>query len=74
MALIWVLLVESLIVSLWPSVGKWLPGGALNGVLQVESFFAGSYLDVAPAAGLLLLYGALFAGISAATTLRRDIT
>ncbi len=73
-ALVWVLLVESLIVALWPGVGKWLPGGAFNGVLQVESFSGATYLPVAAAALVLLGYGLGFAMLAVRTTLRRDIT
>jgi ABC-type transport system involved in multi-copper enzyme maturation permease subunit len=73
-ALVWVMLVESLVVSLWPEVGKWLPGGALNGVLQVESFSGSSYLSVLPAALLLVGYAAVFGIVAVRTTLQRDIT
>ena len=73
-ALIWVLLVESAIVAFWPAIGKWLPGGAFNGVLGVESFGGASYLPVALAAPVLLAYGALFALLAVRTTLQRDIT
>ena len=73
-ALLWVLLVESLIVAFWPSVGKWLPGGALNGVLQLEAPSGADYLPVAAAAALLVAYAAAFGGIAVRTTLRRDIT
>lgn len=73
-ALIWTLLVESIVVSIWPSIGKWLPGGALNGVLQVQPPGGGEYLPVAAAAGVLLLYATALAGVAVRTTLRRDIT
>jgi ABC-2 type transport system permease protein len=73
-ALLWVLLAESLIVAFWPDVGRWLPGGALNGVLQLEAPSGADYLPVAAAAALLLAYAAVFAGVAVRTTLRRDIT
>lgn len=73
-ALIWVMLVESLIVSFWPGVGKWLPGGALSGVLQAESFNGSSFLPVLPATLVLLAYAAGFGVLAVRTTLRRDIT
>ena len=52
------------VVAFWPSVGKWLPGGALNGVLQLEAPSGAAYLPVAAAAALLLAYAAAFAGVS----------
>ena len=73
-ALLWVMLVESLIVAFWPSVGKWLPGGALNAVLQVETPSGDTYLTVALGALLLVGYAVAFAAVAVRTTLRRDIT
>ncbi len=73
-ALVWVMLVEALIVAFLPKVGKWLPGGAANGVLQANSFTGEPYLPVWQSALVLLGYGVLFAVLAARTTLRRDIT
>jgi ABC-2 type transport system permease protein len=73
-ALVWVLLVEGIVVAIWPTVGKWLPGGAFSGVMQVQSIGGSSYLAVLPATLLLLGYAAVFAGVAVSTTLRRDIT
>ncbi len=72
--LVWVLLVEQLIVIFLPSVGKWLPGGALFGVLQTTGFDGRSYLSVWAGALVLLGYTALFGTIAALTTQRRDVT
>ena len=73
-ALVWVLLVEALVVAFLPKVGKFLPGGAANGVLQASSFTGEAYLPVWQSSLVLLGYGVLFAVIAARTTLRRDIT
>lgn len=73
-ALVWVLLVEALVVAFLPKVGKFLPGGAANGVLQATSFSSEGYLPVWQSSLVLLGYGVLFAVIAARTTLRRDIT
>jgi len=73
-ALVWVLLIESLVVSFWPNIGKWLPGGALSGVLQAESFAGAAYLAVLPATLLLLAYAGGFALLATRITMRRDIT
>lgn len=73
-ALVWVLLVEALVVAFAPQVGRWLPGGAANALLQVQPLTGGHLL--APwAGGLLFLgYGLALAAAGAATTLRRDVT
>jgi hypothetical protein len=73
-ALVWVLLVEALVVAFLPKVGKWLPGGAANGVLQASSFSGEGYLPVWQAALVLLGYGVVFGVLAARITLRRDIT
>jgi ABC-type transport system involved in multi-copper enzyme maturation permease subunit len=73
-ALVWVLLVEALLVAFLPAVGRWLPGGALNGVLGAQSLNGGKYLPEWAAALVLLGYGVLFALVAARTTLRRDVT
>lgn len=73
-ALVFVLLVEALLVAFLPSWGKWLPGGALNGVLQATGINSTAYLPVWGGALLLLAYAAVIGGLAAATTLRRDIS
>jgi hypothetical protein len=73
-ALLWTALVESLTVALLPEVGRWLPGGALQGVLQSTPTRGGSYLPVWAAALVLVGYGTIFAVLAALTTLRRDVT
>jgi hypothetical protein len=72
--LVWVLLVEQLVVLFLPNVGKWLPGGALFGVLQATGFNGGSYLPVWGASLVLLGYAAAFGTVAALTTQRRDVT
>ena len=72
--LVWVLLIEQLVVAFLPSVGKWLPGGALAGVLQTTGVNGTTYLPVWAGALVLVGYTALFAAIAALTTQRRDIT
>ena len=75
-ALVWVLLVEALVVAFLPKVGKWLPGGAVNSVLQAGVAEVGpiDQLPVWGGAVVLLGYALLFAVLAARTTLRRDIT
>jgi hypothetical protein len=80
-ALIWVMLVEAILGLLLPSVGKWLPGGALNAAMDVSlrSDASGGFAqaDRLPSWGgalMLLAYAVVFAVIASRTTLRRDIT
>ena len=73
-ALLWTVLAESLTVALLPEVGRWLPGGAVAGVLQSTPSRGGTYLPVWEAALVLAAYGAAFALLAARTTLRRDVT
>lgn len=72
-ALVWVLVVEGLLVTFIPEVGRWLPGGALSGVLQAEAFTRSSYLAVLPATLVLLGYVAVFGAVGA-QSMRRDVT
>ena len=72
--LVWVLIVESLVVQFLPKIGKWLPGGALNGVLQTTGFNGTTYLPVWGGALVLLGWTALLGLLAAVTTQRRDVT
>ena len=73
-ALVWVLLVEALVVAFLPSLGKWLPGGALSSVLQSTGINNATYLPAWGGAVVLLGYAVVIGGFAAATTLRRDVT
>ena len=72
--LVWVMIIESLLVQFLPEVGKWLPGGALNGIVQATGRNDTSYLPVWGGALVLIGWTALFAVVAAATTQRRDVT
>jgi hypothetical protein len=71
-ALAWILVVESLLQGLVPSVGRFAPGGALNAFLG----FGGddNSLPVAAGVALTVAYVAAAAVLGAALTQRRDIT
>jgi ABC-type transport system involved in multi-copper enzyme maturation permease subunit len=80
-ALVWVLLVEALVGLAFPAVSRWLPGGALQSVMDVSvtTDMSGQLVDAdrLPAWGgtlVLLAYAAVFGVIAMRTTLRRDIT
>ncbi|MFC4587781.1 ABC transporter permease [Sphaerisporangium corydalis] len=70
----WVYVLESILVALLPSVGKWLPGGAAQAVYGVSSPFGSGYLPAWGGAALLVGYAAVFAAVASLTTIRRDIT
>lgn len=74
----WLWLTEIVIISTIPAAGKWLPGGALQALVQGDAgLIVVEVPDLLPAAGgaaLLLCYGAAFAAAAAVTTIRRDVT
>ena len=72
--LVWVLLVEQLVVGFLPDVGKWLPGGAVQGILQTTGLNNAQYLPVWGATLLLLAWTAVLGTIAALTTQKRDVT
>ncbi len=74
-ALAYTFVVETLLVALKPSVGRWLPGGASSALLQLGED-AGDRADLlSPLGGALLLvaYAAVLSGVAARLTLRRDL-
>jgi len=73
-ALLWTLVVEGLLVAFLPAVGRWLPSGALNAILQATSFNGGRLLSAWAGSMVLIAYAFAFAALAAGTTLRRDIT
>jgi hypothetical protein len=72
-ALAWVLIVEGLIVAFLPKVGKWLPGGAANAMLQA-SVPGGELLPAWAGALLFVAYALAFAAAGVQITVRRDVT
>lgn len=73
-ALVWVLVVEALVVALLPDVGRWLPSGAANALLQASLPTGGDLLPVWAGGALLLGYGLALAVAGSLTTVRRDVT
>ena len=78
-AVIWTLIVEGLVVAFVESIGKYLPAGAITGLVNVDfgdnefNFSIDNYLTPGPATLVLLGYAALFSIIAMRTTLRRDL-
>jgi ABC-2 type transport system permease protein len=74
-ALVWLLVVEGLLVTLLPAIGRWLPGGATEGTLQ-HGRAVTTHGDLLPAraGALVLLACATVIGMLAlAVTRRRDL-
>lgn len=78
-AVIWTLIVEGLVVAFVESVGKYLPAGAITGLVDLDfgnndfNFAIDNYLSPGPATLVLLGYAALFSIVALRTTLRRDL-
>lgn len=72
-ALSFTFIVEGLLVSLLPRVGKWLPGGAANALVSATSP-RGGLLPVWAAALVLLGYAVVLGGLGARFVIRRDVT
>ncbi len=78
-AVIWTLIVEGLVVAFVESIGKYLPAGAITGLVDLDfgsndfNFSIENYLSPLPATLVLLGYAAAFSLIAVRTTLRRDL-
>lgn len=74
----WLWLSEPVIFATLPTVGSWLPGGALQALVQGNAGLTTVQLpDLLPVGGgaaLLLGYGVAIAAAGALITIRRDIT
>lgn len=78
-AVIWTLIVEGLVVAFVESIGKYLPAGAITGLVDLDfgandfNFSIENYLSPLPATLVLLGYAALFSLVAVRTTLKRDL-
>jgi ABC-2 type transport system permease protein len=70
---VWLLIVESLVVGLWDSVGRYLPGQVIN---ELAGHTAGSNAQIAVggAVALSLAYTLAIVLVGAGLTVRRDVT
>ena len=76
-ALVWVLILEALLTVFVDWIGKWLPGGALDAVLQatnVSGRGGSEVLSIGAGAAVLVGYAVLLGALASVTTMRRDIT
>jgi hypothetical protein len=69
------LAVEQVVLVAFPAVGRWLPGGATNALLQLgPAIVLDGRLLSPPAGGLVLLgYTAAAVALAAVVVLRRDV-
>lgn len=77
--LVWLFVVEPIILLLFVDAGKWLPTGAITGMLAIEfesvaiGVDTSDYLTPGVATLVLLAYGAVFSIVALVTSMRRDI-
>ncbi len=72
-ALVWVMLVEALLVTLVPAVGRWLPGGGASALVGAQPARGGDLLGALPGGLLLLAYAAASVAVGAWVVRHRDI-
>ena len=73
--LVWMLAVEQTVIPAFPAIGRWMPGGAADALLQLgpELGLEGKLLS-APVGGLVLLgYTAAAVTLALLLTPRRDV-
>jgi len=75
-ALVWLLVAEQLLIALFPAIGRWTPGGAAAGMLQLgrEATTHGDLLPAWAGGLVLVAYATVIGLLASAVTLRRDIT
>lgn len=78
-ALVYLFIIDPLLLALVPDAGKFLPSGLITAMLSIDisapelGFDTTNYLPALSATLVLLGYGAVFAFVAIATSLRRDI-
>jgi ABC-2 type transport system permease protein len=76
--LIFTLVVETIVVAIWPTIGEYLPGQAATALEDAaRTTFGGGSVELLPwwgGAAMLLVYGVALALVGTFTTLRSDIT
>ena len=71
-ALVWVMIVEGLLVSFVPEVGRWVPGGAVAALTGADTA-EGGLLPMWAGGALFTAYGLAFAAVGTHYMLRRDV-
>ncbi len=70
--LAWVIILENIVVSFVPSIGRWLPGGAASALTSTATI-NGGLLPMWAGAAVLAAYGLAFASAGTRFVLRKDI-
>lgn len=77
--LIYFMLIDPILLALWPDAGKWLPSGLVTAMLSINvdapelGFDTTAYLSPTLAVLVLLGYGTVFGVLAITTSLRRDV-
>jgi len=72
---VWIFIFERLLVVFTPGIGKWLPGGAVNGLFGVTAIMNGQkYFNRTPSAELLLIFSVALIGAALIVTPKRDVS
>lgn len=73
--LVWMLALEQIVIPAFPTIGRWLPGGATNALLQLgPAISADGKLLSAPAGALVLAgYTAMAVTLALVVSPRRDV-
>jgi len=77
--LVWLFVIEPIILLVFVDAGKWLPTGAITGMLAIEfesealGVSTADYLSPGLSALVLFGYGAIFTVVALVTSMRRDI-
>ena len=78
-SLVWLFVLEPIVLLVFADAGKWLPTGAITGMLAIEfesealGVSTADYLSPGLSALVLLGYGAVFTVIALVTSMKRDI-
>lgn len=73
--LVWMLAVEQIVIPAFPSIGRWMPGGATNALLQLGPAIdlEGKLLSVSEAGLVLFGYTAAAVLLALLLTPKRDV-
>ena len=77
--LVWLFVIEPIILLVFVDAGKWLPTGAITGMLAIEfesealGVSTADYLSPGLSALVLFGYGAIFTVVALVSSMRRDI-
>jgi hypothetical protein len=68
------MLIERIFTFLLPDIGKWMPAGAADAMLQARSLNGSAFLEPVQGGVLLFGYAVLVAVLASLTTTRQDVS